>query len=93
MAVKKTGKRKSPAKTAKLVKSAGSKKATGSKKSSRRSSSLSAKFEKTAVEVLAGAAAGAVRALIPPLEEAATATERRAGAKTPGKPKRRNSTR
>jgi hypothetical protein len=36
-------------------------------------------LQKTAVKVMAGAAAGAVRAIIPPLEEAAGTSERAAG--------------
>jgi hypothetical protein len=42
-------------------------------------------LKKTAVKVMAGAAAGAVRAIIPPLEEAAGTSERAAGIK-PGSP-------
>jgi hypothetical protein len=55
---------------------------TGRKKSSSRGTSGATKtLKKTAVKVMAGAAAGAVRAIIPPLEEAAGTSERAAGIK------------
>ena len=54
----------------------------GRKKSgSRRTSGATKTLKKTAVKVMAGAAAGAVRAIIPPLEEAAGTSERAAGIK------------
>jgi hypothetical protein len=43
------------------------------------SGKVTKRVSKTAAKVLAGAAAGAVRALIPPLEEAAGASEKAAG--------------
>ena len=55
---------------------------TGRKKGgSRRTSGTTKTLKKTAVKVMAGAAAGAVRAIIPPLEEAAGTSERAAGIK------------
>jgi hypothetical protein len=58
---------------------------TGTKKSgARRAASTSGAtktLKKTAVKVMAGAAAGAVRAVIPSLEEAAGTSERAAGIK------------
>ena len=55
---------------------------TGRKKSASRGTSGATKtLKKTAVKVMAGAAAGAVRAIIPPLEEAAGTSERAAGIK------------
>jgi len=51
------------------VKRAANKKASGATKA----------LKKTAVKVMAGAAAGAVRAMIPSLEEAAGTSERAAG--------------
>jgi hypothetical protein len=55
---------------------------TGGKKSGSRGTSGTTKtLKKTAVKVMAGAAAGAVRAIIPPLEEAAGTSERAAGIK------------
>jgi hypothetical protein len=57
---------------------------TGRKKSGSPGTSGATKtLKKTAVKVMAGAAAGAVRAVIPPLEEAAGTSERAAGI-TPG---------
>jgi hypothetical protein len=54
----------------------------GSKKDgSRRASGTTKTLKKTAVKVMAGAAAGAVRAIIPPLEAAAGTSERAAGIK------------
>jgi hypothetical protein len=55
---------------------------TGRKKRGSRGTSGATKaLKKTAVKVMAGAAAGAVRAIIPPLEEAAGTSERTAGIK------------
>jgi hypothetical protein len=55
---------------------------TGRKKGgSRKTSGTTKTLKKTAVKVMAGAAAGAVRAIIPPLEEAAGTSERAAGIK------------
>jgi hypothetical protein len=50
----------------------------------RRATPAKSKIRKTAVKVLAGAAAGAVRAIIPPLEEAAGSSEQVAGLPTRG---------
>jgi hypothetical protein len=54
---------------------------TGRKKGARGTSGTTKTLKKTAVTVMAGAAAGAVRAIIPPLEEAAGTSERAAGIK------------
>jgi hypothetical protein len=51
---------------------------TGRKKRARGTSGTTKTLQKTAVKVMAGAAAGAVRAIIPPLEEAAGTSERAA---------------
>jgi hypothetical protein len=53
-------------------------------KRSTTSRAMSSRIRKTAAGVLAGAAAGAVRALIPPLEEAAGASEKMARTKKKG---------
>ena len=55
--------------------------ARAKKGGSKRTSSATKTLKKTAVKVMAGAAAGAVRAIIPPLEEAAGTSERAAGIK------------
>lgn len=54
---------------------------TGAKRvaGGRRSAQAAANIRKTAVKVLAGAAAGAVRAMIPPLEKVADSSEETAG--------------
>ena len=59
-------------------------KKSGGKRASNKSGATKT-LTKTAVKVMAGAAAGAVRAIIPPLEEAAGTSERAAGIK-PGSP-------
>lgn len=86
MPTKKKTKKAKPAAKPKAKKAAKS----GSTKK-RRSLSVPSKVRKTAIGVLAGAAAGAVRALIPPLEEAAGKTEKMAGSKGDGQQKRKSS--
>jgi hypothetical protein len=66
--------------------SSGAKKSGGKRVASKKSGATKT-LKKTAVKVMAGAAAGAVRAIIPPLEEAAGTSERAAGIK-PGSPGR-----
>jgi hypothetical protein len=78
---KKSSKRKTATKKRPARKSSGTKKS----KTRRRGSMATSKVRKTAASVLAGAAAGAVRALIPPLEEAAGASEKMAKTKKGGK--------
>jgi hypothetical protein len=56
-------------------------KKSGRKRAARKKSGANSALRKTAVKVMAGAAAGAVRAIIPPLEEAAGTSERAAGIK------------
>jgi hypothetical protein len=63
------------------AKKAGGKRTAGRKSASRRATGATKTLKKTAVKVMAGAAAGAVRAIIPPLEEAAGTSERAAGLK------------
>ena len=53
----------------------------GGKRAASNRSGATKTLKKTAVKVMAGAAAGAVRAIIPPLEEAAGTSERAAGIK------------
>ena len=65
-------------------------KKSGSKRGARTTSGATKTLKKTAVKVMAGAAAGAVRAIIPPLEEAAGTSERAAGIKQ-GSPRGANS--
>lgn len=81
-----------PTKKKSAKKKAGAKKARAGKsrttKKTAKRSVLSSRIGKTAAEVLAGAAAGAVRALIPQLEEAADATEKIAKTQDQQKPKR-----
>jgi hypothetical protein len=60
-------------------------KTSGGKRVASKTSGTTKTLKKTAVKVMAGAAAGAVRAIIPPLEEAAGTSERAAGIK-PGSP-------
>jgi hypothetical protein len=60
-------------------------KTSGGKRASSTKSGTTKTLKKTAVKVMAGAAAGAVRAIIPPLEEVAGTSERAAGIK-PGAP-------
>lgn len=81
MPAKKKGKRSTGARKSAPRKSAGAKKRT------RRRSATSSAIGKTAAKVLAGAAAGAVRAIIPQLEEAAGASERVAETGTRGERK------
>ena len=64
----------------------GAKKSGGKRVASKKSGATKT-LTKTAVKVMAGAAAGAVRAIIPPLEEAAGTSERAAGIE-PGSPGR-----
>ena len=91
---KKSVKAKAGAKKARTGKSRATKKARAGKsratKKAAKRSVLSSRIGKTAAGVLAGAAAGAVRALIPQLEEAAGATEKIAKSTTQHqqKPKR-----
>jgi hypothetical protein len=59
--------------------SAGGKRTAGGRRSER----PTAQIRKTAVKVLAGAAAGAVRAMIPQLEEVAGSSEQVAGTARP----------
>src|SRR5687767_8472771 len=61
------------------TKSSGSKSASAKKGGARKTSATKGQLQKTAVKVLAGAAAGAVRAIIPPLEEVAGTSEQTAG--------------
>jgi hypothetical protein len=56
-------------------------KKSGGKRAASKKSGATKTLNKTAVKVMAGAAAGAVRAIIPPLEEAAGTSERAAGIK------------
>ena len=63
------------------AKKAGGKRTAGRKSASRRATGATKTLKKTAVKVMAGAAAGAVRAMIPTLEEAAGSSERAAGIK------------
>jgi hypothetical protein len=60
---------------------------SGGKRVASKKSGATKTLRKTAVKVMAGAAAGAVRAIIPPLEEAAGTSERAAGIRSgsPGK--------
>src|SRR5690349_251167 len=60
-------------------KSSAGKTGAAKKSSAKRSSGTTKKLKETAVKVLAGAAAGAVRAVIPPLEEVAGTSEETAG--------------
>ena len=59
------------------------KKKASSRRNARKPSSAAKQIKHTAMQVLAGAAAGAVRAIIPPLEDAISK-----GAKTAGAPAR-----
>jgi hypothetical protein len=72
----KAGRRKSSARSGRSpgTKKSGAKRAAGK-------SGATKTLKKTAVKVMAGAAAGAVRAMIPSLEEAAGTSERAAGIK------------
>jgi hypothetical protein len=63
------------------AKKAGGKRTADRKSASRRATGATKTLKKTAVKVMAGAAAGAARAIIPPLEEAAGTSERAAGLK------------
>jgi hypothetical protein len=63
------------------AKRSGGKRPTGKKGGRRRASGATRALKQTAVKVMAGAAAGAVRAIIPPLEEAAGTSARAAGIK------------
>jgi hypothetical protein len=54
---------------------------SGGKRVASKKSGATKTLRKTAVKVMAGAAAGAVRAMIPSLEEAAGTSERAAGIK------------
>jgi hypothetical protein len=54
---------------------------SGGKRAASKTSGATKTLKKTAVQVVAGAAAGAVRAMIPTLEEAAGSSERAAGMK------------
>jgi hypothetical protein len=65
-------------------KEAAGKKSGAKKTGAKKSSATGAQLKKTAVKVLAGAAAGAVRAIIPPLEEVAGTSEEVAGTKAGG---------
>jgi hypothetical protein len=56
-------------------------KKSGGKRAAGKKSGAAKTLKKTAVKVMAGAAAGAVRAMIPSLEAAAGSTERAAGMK------------
>ena len=56
----------------------------GTKGSAKKGSAVKTQVQKTAAKVLAGAAAGAVRAIIGPLEEAASTGEEVAGLNKPG---------
>jgi hypothetical protein len=56
-------------------------KKSGGKRAASKTSGATKTLKKTAVQVMAGAAAGAVRAMIPTLEEAAGSSERAAGIK------------
>ncbi|MGH8563191.1 MAG: hypothetical protein ACREXW_03570 [Gammaproteobacteria bacterium] len=66
-------------KKASARKHSASKKVSTKKGSSKKGSSAKTLIKKTATKVLAGAAAGAVRAIIGPLEEAADTGEKAAG--------------
>ena len=55
---------------------------SGGKRVASKKSGATKTLRKTAVKVMAGAAAGGVRALIPPLEEAAGTSEQAAGIKS-----------
>ena len=74
-----------PSKAGPRKSSARSGRSTGTKKSGAKraagKSGATKTLKKTAVKVMAGAAAGAVRAMIPSLEEAAGTSERAAGIK------------
>jgi hypothetical protein len=74
-----------PSKAGHRKSSARSGRSTGTKKSGAKraagKSGATKTLKKTAVKVMAGAAAGAVRAMIPSLEEAAGTSERAAGIK------------
>lgn len=65
-------------------KQSASKKSGAKKGGSKKTSAATKQIKQTAVKVLAGAAAGAVRAIIPPLEEAAGTGEKTAGIKGEG---------
>jgi hypothetical protein len=74
----------------------GGKKSSASKKRStgrspRAGALVPAQMKKTALKVLAGAAAGAVRAIIPPLEQAVASNEAAAGVKKSDRGKREDS--
>jgi hypothetical protein len=56
-------------------------KTSGGKRAARKKSGATKTLKNTAVKVMAGAAGGAVRAIISPLEEAAGTSERAAGIK------------
>ena len=79
-----SGRRKSSSRSGGSRKGA---KTSGGKRVASKESGTTKTLKKTAVKVMAGAAAGAVRAIIPPLEEAAGTSERAAGIK-PGSPGR-----
>lgn len=83
---------KKPSKKASASKQSASKKGDTKKGSSKKRSAAKSQIRKTAAKVLAGAAAGAVRALIPPLEEAAGTSEEAAGLNRQGGNKGRKST-
>ena len=80
----KSGRRKSSSRSG--GSRSGAKKSGGKRVASKKSGATKT-LKKTAVKVMAGAAAGAVRAIIPPLEEAAGTSERAAGIKS-GSPSR-----
>jgi sRNA-binding protein len=83
---KATPKRAAKATAAKRGRAAGKKSsATKKRRSARTVSRVPAQMKQTAMKVLAGAAAGAVRAIIPPLEKAVESNEAAAGTRKPGK--------
>ena len=73
----KTGRKKSASRSGGSRK--GTKKSGVARTGRKKSSGATKTLQKTAVKVMAGAAAGAVRAIIPPLEEVAGTSERAAG--------------
>jgi len=75
----KAGRRKKPSSRSGGSRTAAKK--SGGKRAASKTSGATKTLKKTAVQVMAGAAAGAVRAMIPTLEEAAGSSERAAGIK------------
>ena len=71
-------------------KSASKSKKTGTKRSTSTSSRVTSQVKDSAMKVLAGAASGAVQALIPQLEEAAGRSARTAGTEKASGPKRQS---